>query len=83
MRLNLDGTSPLGAGKTIDTYGQADITGLARVFTGWDFDLTGLTTATPDFIRRPMVQVASRYESGAKAFLGTTIAAGTDRKSVV
>ena len=32
---------------------------------------------TPDFMRRPMVQVASRYESGAKTFLGTTIVAGT------
>ena len=77
VRLNLDGTPQLSAGKTIDTYGQADITGLARVFTGWDFDLTGLTTATPDFIRRPLVQVSGRYETGAKTFLGTTIAANT------
>ena len=81
VQLNLDGTAQLTAGKTADTYGQDDITGLARVFTGWDFDLAGLTgaaaTATPDFMRRPMVQVASRYETGAKTFLGTTIAAGT------
>ena len=79
--LNPDGTPQLTAGNTTDTYGQDDITGLARVFTGWDFDLAGLTgtaaTATPDFLRRPMVQVASRYETGAKTFLGTTIAAGT------
>ena len=81
VRLNLDGTPQLSAGKTTDTYGQDDITGLARVFTGWDFDLAGLTgaaaTATPDFMRRPMMQVPSRYETGAKTFLGTTIAAGT------
>ena len=81
VQLNLDGTPKLTAGSTTDTYGQDDITGLARVFTGWDFDLAGLTgaaaTATPDFLRRPMVQVASRYETGAKAFLGSTIAAGT------
>ena len=79
--LNPDGTPQLTAGNTTDTYGQDDITGLARVFTGWDFDLAGLTgtaaTATPDFLRRPMLQVASRYETGAKTFLGTTIAAGT------
>ena len=81
LQLNIDGTPQLAAGKTTDTYGLSDITGLARVFTGWDFDLAGLTgtaaTATPDFLRRPMVQVASRYETGAKTFLGTTIAAGT------
>ena len=81
VQLNIDGTPQLAAGKTIDTYGLSDITGLARVFTGWDFDQAGLTgpaaTATPNFVRRPMVQVASRYETGSKTFLGTTIAAGT------
>ena len=81
VKLNLDGTPQLNAGNPVDTYGQDDITGLARVFTGWDFDLAGLTgaaaTATPDFIRRPLVQVGSRYETGAKTFLGSTIAAGT------
>jgi uncharacterized protein (DUF1800 family) len=77
VQLNLDGTPALTAGKTTDTYGQDDITGLARVFTGWDFDLAGGDTNTPDFVRRPLIQVASRYEPGAKTFLGTTIAAGT------
>jgi len=81
VELNIDGTPKLTAGVTTDTYNQADITGLARVFTGWDFDLAGLTyaaaTATPDVVRRPMVQVGNRYEAGAKTFLGTTIDAGT------
>ena len=81
-QLNLDGTPQLTNGSPTDTYALADITGLARVFTGWDFDLAGQTgsaaTATPDFIRRPMTQVASRFETGAKTFLGTTIPAGTD-----
>ena len=66
----------------VETYGLADITGLARVFTGWDFDLAGASgavgTATPDFMRRPMRQIASRHEPGAKTFLGTTIAPNTD-----
>jgi len=82
VQLNLDGTPLVTNGGPTYTYGQADITGLARVFTGWDFDLGGQTaavaTATPDFIRKPMVQVASRYETGAKTFLGKTIAAGVD-----
>ena len=80
--LNADGTAQMTNGKTTDTYGLADITGLARVFTGWDIDLAGAAnaaaaTATPDFQRRPMVQYPSRHELGAKTFLGTTIAAGT------
>ncbi len=82
VQLNLDGTPTLTNGSTTYTYGLADVTGLARVFTGWDFDLGGqpaaTATATPDFIRKPMVQVGNRYETGAKTFLGTTIAAGVD-----
>ena len=78
VQLNADGTPKLTSGTTTDTYTLDDITGLARVFTGWDVDLAGGTTNTPDFVRRPMIQVASRHELGAKTFLGTTIAAGTD-----
>jgi len=78
QKLNLDGSLQLAGGQPQDTYGQDDIGGLARVFTGWDFDLAGGTTATPDHHRRPMIQVPTRHESGAKVFLGTTIAAGTD-----
>ena len=85
VELNLDGTPKLVNGKPADTYGLDDITGLARVFTGWDFDLAGVAgaagTATPDFVRRPMTQVASRYETGAKTFLRSTIAAGTDAQT--
>jgi uncharacterized protein (DUF1800 family) len=82
VMLNADGTPQLAAGQPVPTYQLADITGLARVFTGWDFDLQGqgvsAGTATPDFLRRPMIQVPSRYETGAKTFLGTTIPAGVD-----
>ncbi len=82
VQLNLDGTPTLTAGTQTYTYAQDDVTGLARVFTGWDFDLAGLTgaaaTATPDFMRRPMIQYPSRHELGTKVFLGTTIAANTD-----
>ena len=82
QQLNPDGTPQLANGLPSATYQPPDITGLARVFTGWDFDLAGLTgaaaTATPDFLRRPMAQVASRYETGAKTFLGSTIPAGID-----
>ena len=82
VMLEADGTPQMTGGNTTPTYQLADITGLARVFTGWDFDLQGQNvgtgTATPDFVRRPMIQVASRYETGAKTFLGKTIPADTD-----
>ena len=82
VQLNPDGSTKLVAGQPVPTYALADITGLARVFTGWDFDLQGQTgavgTATPDFMRRPMVQIAGRHELGAKTFLGITIPANTD-----
>ncbi len=76
VQLAADGTPRLVNGAPQETYGQDDILGLARVFTGWDFD--GSDNTTPDRLRRPMVQVASRHETGAKQFLGTTIPAGTD-----
>ena len=75
--LNEDGTPRLVNGQPVETYGPDDITGLARVFTGWDQDLAGGNTDRPDFQRRPMVQVAARHETGAKSFLGITVPAGT------
>ncbi len=78
VELNIDGTPRLANGLSALTYSQDDVMGLARVWTGWDWDLTGTTLATPDFQRRPMRQIAGRHEAGGKAFLGTVIPAGTD-----
>jgi uncharacterized protein (DUF1800 family) len=78
VQLNPDGTPKLTGGVAQETYNLDDITGLARVFTGWNYDLAGGNTDTPDFKRRAMIQTATRHETGEKKFLGTTIAAGTD-----
>jgi len=78
VELNLDGTPRLVNGQPIETYTQTDISGLARVFTGWDIDYAGANNDIPDHHRRPMLQVPSRYETGAKTFLGLTIPAGTE-----
>ena len=81
VQLDIDGTPKLTGGASTPTYTLVDITGLAPVFTGWDFDLAGMSgaaaLATPDFIRRPMVQIPGRYETAAKSFLGSTIAVNT------
>lgn len=76
-QLNADGSLQLSNGKPQETYGQSDVTGLARVFTGWNFDPT-TGGSTPERNRRPLVQVAADHEFGEKSFLGTTIPAGTD-----
>ena len=76
VQLNPDGTPKLVNGVAQDTYTLDDITGLARIFTGWDFDLAGKDTSTPDFLQRPMIQIASRHETGASTFLGATVPAG-------
>ncbi|MBX9900472.1 MAG: DUF1800 domain-containing protein [Burkholderiaceae bacterium] len=76
LKLNLDGTASLVNGEPVETYGLDDITGLARIFTGWDFDLRAELGKTPDFIRRSLVQVPSRHETGASTFLGSTVPAG-------
>jgi len=75
LKLNPDGTNQMNGNAPIETYVQDDITGLARVFTGWNLD--SADNSTPDRMRRPMVNNASLHETGAKVFLGTTIPAGT------
>jgi uncharacterized protein (DUF1800 family) len=84
VELNLDGTPKLVNGQPVETYTNADITGLARVFTGWSWAPTlqpafnGLLTATyPDRNIRPMRAYPQFHETGTKIFLGTTIAANT------
>jgi len=79
MQLNIDGSVKLGAnGQPLETYVQEDVSQLARVFTGWDTDITVGTTEDPARVIAPMVQYASRHELGVKSFLGTTIPANTD-----
>jgi uncharacterized protein (DUF1800 family) len=76
--LNSDGSPKLTAGQPTDTYSQAEVSQMARVFTGWDFDTSVGTADTPDRVIRPMVQIAGRHETGEKRFLGTVIPANTD-----
>jgi uncharacterized protein (DUF1800 family) len=79
LELAADGS--LRNGAATDTYTQDSITGLARVFTGWDFD--GFARSDPAWTQRPMVLNATRHADGAKTFLGTTIPAGTDGRAAL
>ena len=75
--LNIDGTPKLVNGATVETYKQTDISQLARVFTGWEWDAPSVDDSIqPAFARRPMKQVAEQHETGASTFLGGTVPAG-------
>ncbi len=76
--LNADGSPKLTGGQPTDSYTQAEVSQMARVFTGWDLDTSVGTADTPDRVIRPMVQIAGRHETGEKRFLGSVIAANTD-----
>ncbi|MFZ2651640.1 MAG: DUF1800 domain-containing protein, partial [Burkholderiaceae bacterium] len=75
--LNPDGTRRLDeTGRSIESYDQATIVGLAKVFTGWNFDAASGTG--PSFMSKPMVFDATRFSTSAKSFLGVTIPGTTD-----
>ena len=86
--LNLDGTDKTDLlGNKTETYGQADITNLAHVFTGYDWNYSRVTfqnttflpygIPTTEFARDPMAFDASKHSNLAVTFLGTTIPANT------
>ena len=75
-QLNADGTQVLSGGKPVETYTQADVSGAARVWTGWN--LANNDNTTPDRMRLPLVAVASQHETGLTTFLNITVPAGTD-----
>ncbi|HEU0045288.1 DUF1800 domain-containing protein [Sphingomonas sp.] len=70
-QLNMDGTVKTSGGVPLETYTPADVSGLARVFTG--LNLANNTSSTPDRYRLPMVMNAGQHETGAATFLGTTV----------
>ncbi len=69
-QLNDDGTRKLNAatGKPIPTYTQADIKGMARVFTGWSWGVT-----TPDAYNFLMKPDPERHSSSEKAILNGVV----------
>ena len=92
--LNADGTPRRdAAGNAIDTYGNDDVMGLAKVFTGWSWHapqtsddyffavstnpLRFADAADPERDIRPMRSYPQHHSPSEKRFLGTVIPAGT------
>ncbi|WP_203311408.1 DUF1800 domain-containing protein [Sphingomonas beigongshangi] len=74
-QLNMDGSVKVGAsGTPLETYTQADVSGLARVFTG--LSLASSVSTTPDRYRQPLVMNAAINETGSASFLGTSVSGG-------
>ncbi|MEL7198539.1 MAG: DUF1800 domain-containing protein [Pseudomonadota bacterium] len=72
FELNMDGTLRLNGGEPIETYDNEDVTGIAKVFTGYDFDFTGINVQQgfngegriPDaeYTRQPMTADSTRWQ---------------------
>ncbi|MEO5494570.1 MAG: DUF1800 family protein [Sphingomonas sp.] len=73
-QLNMDGTLKMSGGNPIETYTSADVSGLARVFTGLNYSSTDSTT--PARYKVPLVMQASINETGAASFLGASTTGG-------
>ncbi|MEP7298340.1 MAG: DUF1800 domain-containing protein [Burkholderiales bacterium] len=86
-QLNPDGSLQQAGGLPIDTYGQADISGMAKVFTGWSwncpdwpdngcfFSGTANGNTDPDRSFKTMLGYPQYHSIEEKKFLGVTIAA--------
>ena len=86
VKLNPDGTPKLdSAGKTIPTYSNTDVSGLAKVFTGWSWAPGGNSSddyffadfPSSDIQIQPMQPYERHHSTSAKQFLGVTIPPNT------
>jgi uncharacterized protein (DUF1800 family) len=85
LQLNPDGTPKRdSAGKTIATYSNADVAGLAKVFTGWSWVPRDSSSyrffedfPPSDIQIQPMVPYEQHHSVSEKRFLGVTVPAGT------
>jgi uncharacterized protein (DUF1800 family) len=79
-QLNPDGTAVLdGSGVPVPTYTQDDVMALGRSFTGWTYPTEAgqtLSKHNPEFYGGNMLPFESNHDSGAKTFLGQSVAAG-------
>ena len=84
IKLNPDGTPLLVNNQQVETYTPADISGLARVFTGWSWACplvnsncfyNGISGSSTDLDKafKPMMAYPQYHSTEVKTFLGVTI----------
>jgi len=85
--LNMDGSLKRdGAGAAIPNYTTDDIKGVAKALTGWTYARVGGAAITDGNARdysKPMIQVANRYDTTQKSFLGNSVSAGATQDASV
>jgi uncharacterized protein (DUF1800 family) len=95
--LELDGTEKRdGSGQKMETYTQSDISHLARVFTGYDYDTSASPNVTvvlssgtrtipsnPELVRLPMKLNPALHSTLGASFLGTSISPNTEGKAAL
>ena len=82
VELNIDGSPKIGAdGQDIETFGNADVVGLAKVFTGLSFNTERFQRngrhVPPEALHTPLAVFPEEHSPLEKSFLGLTIPAGT------
>ena len=89
VELNEDGSARTTGGNPVDTYTPADISGLAKVFTGWSWacpdwpDNNCFSSGSnngisdPDRTFKPMLGYAQYHSTEEKRFLSATVAPQT------
>ena len=93
QQLNIDGTAVKVNGAPVDSFTQADVSNLARVFTGYQADDTegyfdsvvapSYRVRNVGYTRRPMVLNANRHSKLEAHFLGAMVPAGTEGKAAL
>jgi uncharacterized protein (DUF1800 family) len=85
--LNMDGSLKRdGNGAAIPNYTTDDIKGVAKALTGWTYARVGGAATSDGNARdysKPMIQVATRYDTTEKKFLGTSVGAGATQEASV
>jgi uncharacterized protein (DUF1800 family) len=83
--LNIDGSARMVGGRPVETYTSADVSGLAKVFTGLNWDCTdrsnscfqfqdqGTSIPSRSYELKPMVFYPQFHSTLEKKFLGTVV----------
>jgi uncharacterized protein (DUF1800 family) len=83
VELNTNGTQKLDSGgKPIPTFTQSDVENLARIFTGWSWNLDYYSGSSWEWwdehqvLLQPMIAFSNHHDKDNKLFLGNPFSAG-------
>lgn len=80
VQLNADGTVKTSGSNPIPTYGQPEVSGLARVLTGWSWNSTDFFNGPANNVAQ-MVPFASFHDTTGKTIVGGVAITGSDART--